>query len=794
MNGSATTPSYDKSFLITGSCAFKGDQMADLAQQQEKAGDLASACRSYFQAVNLMRSSIKTETWLGSEAKAYLALRMEVCLDKAVPILERVEVECRKQKEKQNGQPPSIYAHKAPITTQHITAKPVHIASPHQATANAVSPTARPEIHRNTGPPIPQPSSEHTTTPTNVAHQPLLYPSPHHTRSASSPVMITAHTMALKQNAESHYSPSTPPDVYSSPQHLLTPAPPTTPSSLFLPPTYNAISSPNTGFPPSIPLAAPPYYQFPSLSNLTLDPGVPLVPLSLPTMDTLSSPTFSGEVPYISTPPSTMYPSQPYNPCLTPSLYPPLTLRPSPMPSPTLPQFAPQLPQQTVPPNLFVTVPRQPVTASSFTPTPTETNPLQPTWTNTSPIDDDLLKKSVLADAELMMSCVSDNLRDTFSVETNTPSAEVQNSDFPQDCLDRSALLSKTPPVKDKLVYMVINGIRNSVVTENSKFSETVTVYRVNTTRLPNYMQTPDIKASDYNFDFHGYHLSIFKALRELSGITNSNFLESFNFTGPSKKTGLYELRSPGKSGSFFYGTTDMRFILKTINEEEQHTLTAGLHDYFCHLNSNPNSLLVRFYGLFSIHHDNLVMRFIVMENIFPPQKYLVHQRFDIKGSTVGREASVADLQASTPVLKDLDLLNSRTRLHLGTNTKGLFLKALFSDCTWLEKHQIMDYSFLVGIHTCSANGCCALANTSETMASRRSIFHSEEGGVAAEGTPSRTIYYIGIIDLLQKWTVRKRAENTLRRLISKDPEGLSCVDPVFYRQRFEHFVQQALD
>ena len=47
-------------------------------------------------------------------------------------------------------------------------------------------------------------------------------------------------------------------------------------------------------------------------------------------------------------------------------------------------------------------------------------------------------------------------------------------------------------------------------------------------------------------------------------------------------------------------------------------------------------------------------------------------------------------------------------------------------------------------------------------------------------------IYYLGIIDMLQKWNTMKRLEHYSKVYLRfKDAHGISCVEPQFYRKRF---------
>jgi 1-phosphatidylinositol-4-phosphate 5-kinase len=49
-----------------------------------------------------------------------------------------------------------------------------------------------------------------------------------------------------------------------------------------------------------------------------------------------------------------------------------------------------------------------------------------------------------------------------------------------------------------------------------------------------------------------------------------------------TKDIRLYELRSPGKSGSFFYYSLDFRFIIKTVTQSEAEFMASTfLRNYY---------------------------------------------------------------------------------------------------------------------------------------------------------------------------------------------------------------------
>ena len=67
-------------------------------------------------------------------------------------------------------------------------------------------------------------------------------------------------------------------------------------------------------------------------------------------------------------------------------------------------------------------------------------------------------------------------------------------------------------------------------------------------------------------------------------------------------------------------------------------TLQRMLPAYLRHLRANPDTLIVKFFGCMSLRLYEKALFFVVMENMLPrAAAATVHQRFDLKGSWVGR-------------------------------------------------------------------------------------------------------------------------------------------------------------
>lgn len=73
-------------------------------------------------------------------------------------------------------------------------------------------------------------------------------------------------------------------------------------------------------------------------------------------------------------------------------------------------------------------------------------------------------------------------------------------------------------------------------------------------------------------------------------------------------------------------------------------------------------------------------------------------------------------------------------------------------------------------------------------------FFRADEGGLAANIIEGPGVFYMGIIDILQEWSLIKRAERVLKRyFMCLDARGLSVMAPEEYAARFERRVITAI-
>lgn len=203
---------------------------------------------------------------------------------------------------------------------------------------------------------------------------------------------------------------------------------------------------------------------------------------------------------------------------------------------------------------------------------------------------------------------------------------------------------------------------------------------------------TPSAK---YDFKFKDYAPWVFRNLRAKFRLDPADYLMSL-----TSKYILSELGSPGKSGSFFYFSRDYKYIIKTIHHSEHKLLRKILPDYYKHIESNPNTLISQFYGLHRVKMAyGRKIHFVVMNNLFPPHRD-IHQTFDLKGSTIGRDLREENLEKNPrATMKDLNWLRRGRHIEEGPMKKEVFMAQLRRDVRLLQRLKIMDYSLLVGIH-----------------------------------------------------------------------------------------------
>ena len=242
-------------------------------------------------------------------------------------------------------------------------------------------------------------------------------------------------------------------------------------------------------------------------------------------------------------------------------------------------------------------------------------------------------------------------------------------------------------------------------------------------------------------FKFRTYAPKKFRKLRELFGVdtlggdgSDSRLHQAME----QYKTGSF---TGGASGSFMYYSGDKRFIVKQITESEKDVMLDILDAYLEHMEDSRDSddkvqsLLLRVVQLNRMQMYShqvggcTLMRgrlyFMVFENIFwaplmedvrlmqmePQYEGMGEQDlldiasrqdlevYDLKGSWVGRSTAAdangrrGDTQGKT--MKDNDL---QEPMYLSHDDQEQLSSQIEKDSAFLQRHNIMDYSLLLGV------------------------------------------------------------------------------------------------
>ena len=91
-----------------------------------------------------------------------------------------------------------------------------------------------------------------------------------------------------------------------------------------------------------------------------------------------------------------------------------------------------------------------------------------------------------------------------------------------------------------------------------------------------------------------------------------------------------------GKSGSFFFKSHDGLYIIKTMRGGELNAILDMSPYYINHLEQNPDSLLCKIFGVFTIKMAGLApVNVLLMENTMQlGREERLLKVFDLKGST----------------------------------------------------------------------------------------------------------------------------------------------------------------
>ncbi|KAI9910569.1 hypothetical protein PsorP6_010344 [Peronosclerospora sorghi] len=325
---------------------------------------------------------------------------------------------------------------------------------------------------------------------------------------------------------------------------------------------------------------------------------------------------------------------------------------------------------------------------------------------------------------------------------------------------------------------------------------------------------------------FQDFAPHVFRRLRERASISSATYRTSLQQT-------TKERVSEGKSGAFFYFTEDRKYVVKTLTHDELNFLLSILPQYYTYMKTHPETFMTRFFGCHGLTMYGKTVFFVVMQSVFA-NSLPIHERFDLKGSWVGRlegrkptgtratckycnreyliggshdqRCPVREgncTHAYDQVGKDL---NWHRHMALPYATARAVAMQLKTDSEFLCSINCIDYSLLVGIHHRSFHVSHASEATDFIQpnnqdcrryprgSNQRTPPLHHHGGISVDEVHGPGVYYFGLIDILQEWNFRKRVEHFFRvYVLCQDRHGISVTNPRQYADRFQQRVIKEL-
>lgn len=334
------------------------------------------------------------------------------------------------------------------------------------------------------------------------------------------------------------------------------------------------------------------------------------------------------------------------------------------------------------------------------------------------------------------------------------------------------------------------------------------------------------------HFKFKEYCPHVFRNLRERFEVEDDVYLGSLSKECP------HESDSSGRSGARFLVSWDKKFVIKTILTEEvaeMHRILEGYHQHI--VERHADTLLPQYMGMYRLTVNDQETYILVMRNIFSP-RLGVHKKYDLKGSTVDRQASDKEKAKDLPTFKDVDFKNDQMSIQIGKDQKEKLMATLNADVNFLSNLNLMDYSFLLGIHDRDRaeeelnesleneeNGCEEEEVPEGAVPMERGdrpVLMSSQSGATppdspqfgnmpdfcgemdpeleffgfkcSEACPKNEIYFMALIDILTHYGMKKRTAQAAKAVKHGANAEISTVKPDQYAKRFLEFIEKALE
>ena len=254
-----------------------------------------------------------------------------------------------------------------------------------------------------------------------------------------------------------------------------------------------------------------------------------------------------------------------------------------------------------------------------------------------------------------------------------------------------------------------------------------------------------------------------FKKLRNKYGITEAFYKDEL-----SKSKFII---GAGKSGAKMWLSKNKIFFIKEISKSDKNEFKRILDAYFKYINLNKNTLLPKFFGIYK--KENI--SYIVQKNLnpFKTGSWL----YDLKGSHRGRTVINHKINK---VGKDNNFGDTKILLNNSRKLKNQIKK----DTSFLANYNLMDYSLFICLRD------TPIKNKDWGVWGKNKYCCYIKG--PGPSKPSPININIGIIDILQKYNIKKQIESyyrTKQHITHRELSEVSAINPKGYKIRFDNYI-----
>jgi hypothetical protein len=205
---------------------------------------------------------------------------------------------------------------------------------------------------------------------------------------------------------------------------------------------------------------------------------------------------------------------------------------------------------------------------------------------------------------------------------------------------------------------------------------------------------------------------------------------------------------------------------------------------------------LSRQYALCKVEAQGSKQYFVIFNNLFSTPERTPALKYDLKGARINRKSSASALADPAHVRMDLD--EPRT-FPLNAHVRAQVLEQINRDADLLAKHNVMDYSLLVGLVIKDAIPSTESQPSKKKKKRKNQVDQEAEVGnfyfesLWQTGIPSASQpnehYMFGIIDILQDYNTFKKSAHLLKVIVYRTSDGLSTINAQDYASRFKDYM-----